>query len=806
MNKTFSGFVARAAISQGGVPMCIPYRALRLSSAVLGLFVLISSFAAAQVGVWTPKNEGLFGAWTLALATSSDGVSYAGTNFGVFRSSDGGQTWVQLGVNASANAVAVNPGDPSIVFAGTEGRGIYRTTNSGDTWIMVNSGLTDLNVQALAIDPQSTQTIYAATRGGGVYRSTDNGANWAQNNGGLNSLDVRALAIDPGTPGVILAGAQDGVYRSTDEGANWTPIKTNLEISSLLIIPSVSPTLLAGARDGAYRSLDGGSTWTKPLNTGTNGVVRALAIDPIFPNTVYAGVFCNGIFKSTDGGAQWIHVPSFNGCVSALSMDSTNMYAGSWGNPNALFASSDGGTTWEATSLFAVPVVSLSVNPADTNTVYAGTMNDLFTSGNGGDNWFRIPSSITHVRAIVSDPQSPNTIYVGGERGDNVARVFRSRDGGSSWENVTHEIATTNVYALALSPGSPDILYAGTPIGVYRSTDEGDTWANVTNGINPAIWALAVGPQNIVYAGTDKGIFKSTSAGDQWETPGLAPSRINAIAVDPWCPDVVYAVTNGPGVRRSLDGGHSWQPIINSLNLGGIQSVAVNASAPNVIYARTNAGVARSEDFGENWTAYNQGLNNIGGGPLLVVAKYPGPSTVFVAGMNHVFSAEFMDVPYAVLTWANPADIVYGTPLGAGQLNATANVPGTFVYTLAAGTILNAGNGQTLSVKFTPAGASDCYSVGASVRINVLTAGQATTNLTAALSALSLPTNIVGELKASLDAAAAAFARGNQTAGANQLAAFQNKVQAQAGKKIDQATAAALIAAAQQIITAVRGH
>jgi len=787
--------------------MCIPYRVLRLSSAVFGLFVLLSSFAAAQDGVWKPKNEGLFGAWTVALTTPSNGVTYAGTNFGVFRTTDYGKTWAHLlEVNAFMNAVAVDPNNSNIVFAGTEGQGIYRSTDSGDTWSRIDPMTMDPYVQALAIESGSTQTIYAATKRGGVYRSIDNGANWTQQNNDMNTLDVRALAIVPGTPNIILAGALDGIYRSADKGQTWTCVKPNIEVSSLLIIPGDSPTFLAGAKDGVYRSFDGGNTWSKQLPRNTDGTLRwALVMDPKSPNTVYAGIFCGVIFKSTDGGLVWVEVPSAV-CPRALSMDCTYIYAGSWGNPNALLASQDGGTTWDATSLFAVPVLSLSVNPANSDTVYAGTMNDLFKSVNGGDKWARTPSRITHVRAIVSDPQSPNTIYVGGERGDNIARVFRSRDGGSTWEGVTHEIATTNVYALALSPGSTDIIYAGTPSGVYRSMNDGDSWTNVTHDINPAIWALAVGPQNTVYAGTDTGIFKSTNAGDLWAQLGLAGSRINAIAVDPWCPDVVYAGTNGEGIYRSVDGGNTWQAVNNGLNSRWIQSIAINASAPNVIYATTYAGVARSQAFGETWVAFNDGLENVGGGPLLVVAKYPAPSTVFVAGMNHVFAAEFMDVPYAVLTWANPADIVYGTPLGAGQLNATANVPGTFVYTPAAGTILNVGNGQTLSVKFTPADASDCYSVSASVRINVLTPGQATTNLIAVLSALSLPTNIVGELKASLDAAAAAFARGNQTAGANQLAAFQNKVQAQAGKKIDQATAAALIASAQQIITAVRGH
>jgi photosystem II stability/assembly factor-like uncharacterized protein len=174
-----------------------------------------TSLAGAELGVWTPKNNGLWGENVQALAISPDGSAiYAGTPNGVYRSTNGGDDWTQINRGLTAldvQALAINPQNPETIYAGTSG--VYRSTNGGDDWTEINKGLTYLNVSALAINPQNPETIYAA--GSRVYRSTNGGDDWMQINSGLTNTHVSVLAINPQNPETIYAGTWDGVvYRS----------------------------------------------------------------------------------------------------------------------------------------------------------------------------------------------------------------------------------------------------------------------------------------------------------------------------------------------------------------------------------------------------------------------------------------------------------------------------------------------------------------------------------------------------------------------------------------------------------------
>jgi hypothetical protein len=225
----------------------------------------------------------------------------------------GGNQWTSCGPEGGEiRALAIDPLRPSTLYAGAYDMGslslhgrIYKSTDGGTNW-------SDLGVvlypNALAIDPVTTTTLYAG-KNDGVLKSTDGGISWSDVSAGLLSNSVDALAIDPATPTTLYAGTTNGVFKSIDGGANWFAINaglTNNEIQVLVINPTVTNTIYAGTKGGGvFKSIDGGANWFASNNGLTNLYVRAIAIDPVTTSTLYSGTRNLGVFKSVDGGVNW---------------------------------------------------------------------------------------------------------------------------------------------------------------------------------------------------------------------------------------------------------------------------------------------------------------------------------------------------------------------------------------------------------------------------------------------------------------------------------------------------------------------
>ena len=308
---------------------------------------------------WAAINNGLpenAGVQTLAIDPTNPSTLYAGTDGGVFTSSDMGANWVALNnglTTLGVLALAIDPSDPSTLYAGTAGGGVFKSTDMGADWVAINSGLTNTFLHVLAIDPTNTSTLYSGTAGG-VFRSTDMGANWTGvNNGLIDETGVRALVLDPANPSTLYAGTLgSGVFRSTDMGANWVAINSGLNstlVISLAVDPVDTSTLYAGTAGGVFKSTDMGANWQSINNGLANLNTFALAIDPTDPSTLYAGgVDFGGVFKSTDMGANW----------TAINNGLTNTY-----------------------------VFALVIDPTNTSTVYAGTRGAVFYL-TPGPRWF----------------------------------------------------------------------------------------------------------------------------------------------------------------------------------------------------------------------------------------------------------------------------------------------------------------------------------------------------------------------------------------------------------------------------------
>jgi photosystem II stability/assembly factor-like uncharacterized protein len=181
----------------------------------------------------------------------------------------------------------------------------------------------------LAIDPATPQTVYAGTVGGGVFKTINGGLNWQPFNAGFGNpatapanFVILTLAIDPATPQTVYAGtAGGGVFKTTNSGLNWQPFNAgfgnpatapaNFVILTLAIDPATPQTVYAGtAGGGVFKTTNGGLNWLLFSSGLTNLFITDIAIDPATPATLYASSAVAGVFRSDNGGLNWIAASS----------------------------------------------------------------------------------------------------------------------------------------------------------------------------------------------------------------------------------------------------------------------------------------------------------------------------------------------------------------------------------------------------------------------------------------------------------------------------------------------------------------
>ena len=211
---------------------------------------------------------------------------------GVFHSTDNGDSWTNMGYTGAATSIAINSiGD---IFVGTFNIGIRRSTDNGGSWVQINEGLSDTYLTALLIN--SGDSIFAGTYSGGVFRSIDNGDTWVQINQGLTDLRVRSLVTN--SSGDIFAGTEGGgAFRSADNGENWNQINQGLTSEGLYVLSlavNSNDDIFAGTFEGVFRSTDNGENWVK-INQGLYNYIKvhSLAINSN-----------GGIFAGTEDGVS----------------------------------------------------------------------------------------------------------------------------------------------------------------------------------------------------------------------------------------------------------------------------------------------------------------------------------------------------------------------------------------------------------------------------------------------------------------------------------------------------------------------
>jgi photosystem II stability/assembly factor-like uncharacterized protein len=316
---------------------------------------------------------------------------------------------------------------------------------------------------------------------------------------------------------------------------------------------------------------------------------------------VTSGVVRAGVLRSATAAADtWQSIGLAGSDVVAIAATPTTvttLYASVLNT--GLFRSTDDGTTWNAINV-GIPVspvlVTIALHPTTPTTLLVGG-NGVFRSSNRGDSWNPSSTGIpdkAFTRALVYDTTALNTVYAGTEG----SGVYRSSDAGMSWVAVNNGLANAEVRALAITPTTPPVLYAGTAIGVYRSDNAGVSWSSARSGLpSSKINTLAIDPLNpqVLYAGTAAdGMYRSLNGGTSWSAinTGLPPSeRINALALQPQ-QTTVYAATRGNGVYRSTNAGESWSAFNDGIPNQTINTLAVNPKTPVAVYAGTETAGA----------------------------------------------------------------------------------------------------------------------------------------------------------------------------------------------------------------------
>jgi photosystem II stability/assembly factor-like uncharacterized protein len=429
---------------------------------------------------------------------------------------------------------------------------------------------------------------------------------WLTNNA---TFTVYQLDISPPptlsniTPNFTADGA--GNVLVTIKGTNFrAPVSARLEDANLLNVTLQNDTTLQAVVPSSSLSqgnydltvMSGGRTITLPVAF----TVKPVSIPPSpadqswtqfwLPknDTFYGGI---GTIVVDPASSDAIYVATDNGHTG-----------------DALYRTTNGGATWPV-FLDDFRSSLIAIDPTNSAILYAphsyGSFTVLKKTTNGGTTWSELnccPFSTT-TRALTIDPSNTNKLYAGVERyATGTPGVYRSTNGGLNWSNA---LGNADILALAIDPAQPNILYAGgrksweatnDPItgngGVYRSADGGVTWSHVFT--HTQVNALAINPQNpqILYAATEGGgIFKSTNGGASWARAnnGLSHLNVRALAIYPENPRVVYAGLWEGGVFRSLDGGESWVPINTGLSDTYINTLTIDPLKPYIMYAGTKS-------------------------------------------------------------------------------------------------------------------------------------------------------------------------------------------------------------------------
>jgi len=505
---------------------------------------------------WTTNQER--GVQCIRINPLRSKTIYAATSEGIYKSCDAGDTWTNVLSVLMGEDIIIHPSDTSFVMVscgnfGSEGTGLYRSLDAGENWTFIDqlppyNGKTLLEMYASNPDIVFASVADARSYGAedhGLWRTDDFGETWTninrQNIALWQGYYSHWVAVHPTDLNQIMQGGVH-LYKSNDEGVSFEKLNTYII--------------------GRYESCDH----------------HAYIHHPTDPDVLFIA-FDQGVARLTDFGSDYQQISEglqttqfYNGFSSSVT-DSNFALGGLQDNMNLIYDGSsdwrytgDGDGGWNA------------VHPGDDRIVYLSFVRGyILKSVNHGETFYPAIDGLDGGAAFIAPfmicPSNPNILYTGRQQ------VFKTTNDATWWYPVNDEDLDGNaVISMAVSHTSPDVVYVGTaPIEtrahLFRTLDGGESWNDVTNALPDRYpMDLAVDPDDdhtvyAVFAGFGSGhVYKSTDAGDNWNdiTGSLPDIPTLSIAVDPLQTEHVY-IGNDIGVYASPDGGTTWNNYMEGL-------------------------------------------------------------------------------------------------------------------------------------------------------------------------------------------------------------------------------------------------
>ncbi len=631
-------------------------------------------------------------------------ICYAGgAEGGVFKTTDGGATWLPTfdeESSLSIGSIAIDPTRPETVYVGTGepnggggsvtygGTGVFRTTNGGASW--TNMGLEATRfVGRVVVDPSTPNRVFVAALGAlfstnperGVYRSTDCGETWEHVLASTDSTGAIDVAVHPTNSDIVYAalwerirgpdyrrygGPTSGMFRSTDGGDTWHELTNGLPTgadvgrigfdisrSQPVVLYAIYADADPGYFAGVYRTTDGGDSWVRSYDSALSNVYSSfgwwfgnIRVHPANPNRVF--VLGLDFWRTTNGGASWseagasMHVDhhGLDWCP-----DPTRIYEG---NDGGMYVSTNNGAVWtHLEELPATQFYTVEVDEQFPLRRYGGTQDNgtIRTLTGNADDWHEILGGDGFHCQV--DPVDNSWVYAEWQYGN----LCRSSNGGSTFSYATTGLSGRMNWSMPviLDPVNPATLYCGTD-KVFRSTNHAGSWSaispdltdgpgggNVTYG---TITTLAVAPTDtdIIWAGTDDGnVHVTTNGGGNWtRVDAPLPERwITRVAADPVDANVAYVTVSGfrwdeplPHVFRTTNCGAHWSDISSNLPEAPVNDIVVDPADTSVLYVATDFGVYVTADLGGTWAALGAGLPNV----VVCDLELHHPTRTLVAG------------------------------------------------------------------------------------------------------------------------------------------------------------------------------
>ena len=613
--------------------------------------------------------------------------------------------WTSVGptnIAGRARSIAIDTVN-HILYSGSVSGGIWRSTDGGNSWTpLTDSTASNLVIGCLALSQSNPSVLYAGTgegyfnvdalRGVGILKSTNGGLTWSVLNNFVSASSpvvyVNKILIDPGNSSILYAAVSSvdvGIWKSTDSGASWAKLSAGgsvnsgtLKFCTDLIMDPTNSSILYGAfglfnSNGIWKTTNAGASWSKLTNgfpaTTTKYTRISIAIAPTNPQVLYAcladsNYYTQSILKSTDAGASWVAV--------SVPFDTeplvNNTHLGGQGWYNNVIA----------------------VDPTNQNVVLTGGIN-MFRSTDGGTQWSRISDGDAggmHVdqHAIVYDPSNLSTVYVGNDGG-----IFKSTNAGLNFAAVNTGLTTVQFYSGAVHPSS-EIYYGGTQDNGTLESGTLPSWTEVFSGDGGVTFVDPTNPSNVFTEYVYLAIQKSTNGGASFarSIAGIPTSGSNQgdgtsdrcafiapFAMDPSNSQNLVAGTYR--VFRSTSGGASWSAISSDITGDGPGAVRSSGSVITALsVARTSSATMYAGTSGFDTLSSRVVVTTNTGSSWTNVTKSPLPNRVVRAiaiNPSNGSDAVVAFSGYGANTPATPGHIFRTTNRGTSWTDISGNLP-----------------------------------------------------------------------------------------------------------------------------------